>query len=362
MFESIFKFLPEQTNNNFWQYEFLGNTIKDFLIALIVFFIALIIFKIFQSLILNKLKNFAEKTKTDIDDAFVKIVSALRPPFYSFLSFYLALKFLVLKDIAEKIINIILAAWVIYLAIIALQILIDYIIKKSLKKYTDEQAKSAMKLLGNISKITLWSIGILLFLSNLGVNVTSLVAGLGIGGIAVALALQNILNDLFSSFAIYFDRPFTIGDFIIVGEQSGVVKKIGIKTTRIRALRGEEIVISNKELTSARIQNFKKMKERRITFSFGVVYDTPLEKIKKIPSLIKKIVESEKLARFDRAHFHQFGDSALLFEVVYYIQTGEYNDYMDANQGIMLKIKEIFEKENIVMAYPTQTVYLGKKD
>ncbi|MEA2088949.1 MAG: mechanosensitive ion channel family protein [Patescibacteria group bacterium] len=361
MFESIFKFLSEQTNSGFWQYEFLGNTIKGFLIALIVFFVSLIIFKIFQSIVLYKLKKIAEKTKTDIDDTFVKIINTLRPPFYSFLSFYLALNFLAIKNIAEKIINIILVAWVIYLAITAIKILIDYVIKRSMKKYQeDDHAKSAMRLLGNISKAVLWCIGVLLFLSNLGVNITSLVAGLGIGGIAIALALQNILGDLFSSFAIYFDRPFTVGDFIIVGEQSGIVEKVGIKTTRIRALRGEEIVISNKELTSARIQNFKKMKERRITFSFGVVYNTLSEKMKKIPSIIKEIVESEKLARFDRAHFHEFGDSALLFEVVYYIQTGEYNDYMDANQGMMLKIKTAFEKENIVMAYPTQTVYLEK--
>ncbi|MCD4705700.1 mechanosensitive ion channel family protein [bacterium] len=362
MFESIFKFLPEQTNSGFWQYEFLGNTIKGFLIALIVFFVSLIIFKIFQSVILYKLKKISEKTKTDIDDTFVKIINTLRPPFYSFLSFYLALKFLIIKDVAGKIINIILIAWVIYLAITAIQILIDYVIKRSMKKYEDDHAKSAMRLLGNISKAILWCVGVLLFLSNLGVDITSLVAGLGIGGIAIALALQNILGDLFSSFAIYFDRPFTVGDFIIVGEQSGTVEKVGIKTTRIRALRGEEIVISNKELTSARIQNFKKMQERRITFSFGVVYNTPSEKMKKIPSMIKEIVESEKLARFDRAHFNEFGDSSLSFEVVYYIQTGEYNDYMDANQGMMLKIKTAFEKENIVMAYPTQTVYLEKQD
>jgi len=211
-----------------------------------------------------------------------------------------------------------------------------------------------------IIKIILWIIGLLLILSNLGINITSLVAGLGIGGIAIALALQNILSDLFSSFAIYFDKPFKVGDFIIIGKDMGTVEQIGIKTTRLRALQGEQIVISNQELTSARIQNFKKLSERRVAFELGVVYGTPDDKMKKIPELIEKIIKETKDTRFDRSHFKSFGDFALIFETVYYITSGEYLDYMNAQQEIGLKIKEKFSTEEIEFAYPTQTLFLNK--
>jgi small-conductance mechanosensitive channel len=240
------------------------------------------------------------------------------------------------------------------------QILIDYVVKKRTKEEDEAGAKAAINLLNLIAKIVLWSFGLLFILSNAGINVTSLIAGLGIGGIAVAFALQNVLNDLFSSFAIYFDKPFVPGDFIIVGDKMGVVQKTGIKTTRIKALQGEEIVISNNELTSSKIQNFKKMEERRVLFNIGVTYDTPTEKLKRIPEMIKGIIEEEKLARFDRAHFNKFADSALSFEAVYYVESSDYAEYMDTNERIHFKLKEIFDNEKIEFAFPTQTIYLEK--
>jgi small-conductance mechanosensitive channel len=211
-----------------------------------------------------------------------------------------------------------------------------------------------------VVKVCLWSFGLLFILSNLGVNITSLIAGLGSGGIAVALAMQNILGDLFSYFAIYFDKPFVKGDFIIIGPQLGVVDKIGIKTTRIRALQGEEIIISNSELTSSRIQNFKKMEERRVVFSFRVFYKTPLEKLEKIPQYVRDIVSAQEQVRFDRAHLAAFGESAYVFEIVYYVQSGDYNEYMDIHQNIHFQIIAVFERENIDFAYPTQKVYLDQ--
>ena len=197
----------------------------------------------------------------------------------------------------------------------------------------------------------------LLILSNLGIDITSLVAGLGIGGIAFAFAMKNILGDLFSSFAIFFDKPFLPGDFIRVGDQSGTVKKIGIKTTRVQASQGEEIVFSNQELTSTQIHNFKKLKERKIYFSFGVVYETPLKQIKEIPKIVKGIISEISEARFDRAHFNRFDDSALNFDVVYFVETDDYKKYMDIQQKINIEIMEVFEKEKIEMAYPTQVIY-----
>jgi len=343
-----------------WQYALAGNTVGDFAIALAAFVGFLIIFKVFQVIVLARLKKLAEKTETDIDDTLVDIVKSLKPPFYSFLAFYAATFFVIVGDVFKKVIDVALIAWVILQVIIAVQILIDYVVRKKMGEEEDAAAENAINILGKLTKWVLWSFGLLLILSNLGVDVTSLIAGLGIGGIAIALALQNTLSELFSSFSIYFDKPFTPGDFIVIGDKKGVVEKIGIKTTRIKALQGEELIISNKELTSAQIQNFKKMTERRISFSFGVTYETPVEKVKKIPGVVKEIIDGEEGARFDRAHFNRFDDSALNFDVVYYIQSGDYADYMDIQQSINFKIMEIFEEMGVAMAYPTRTVYLQK--
>lgn len=224
----------------------------------------------------------------------------------------------------------------------------------------DEKTKNALRFLGNIGKTLLWAIGILIILQNLGVNISALVAGLGIGGIAIALALQNILGDLFSSFSIVFDKPFVVGDVIKIGTTTGEVEKIGIKTTRIRSPQGEEIIMSNTELTSAQIKNLGRLKERRVTLKFGVLYETPQDKFEKIPDMIKGIINSVGECRFHRAHFVNFGDSALEFQVTYHIESDNYGMYLDRQQEINFVIKNLFEKEGIGMAYPTQTVYIQK--
>ena len=345
---------------NVWSYKVAGNTLGDFAIAFIVFLLSLIVFKIFQVIVLARLKKLAEKTETDIDDTFITIIRSLKPPFYSFLSFYVATFFLGLGETLKKAIDIILIIWIVVQVIVVAQILIDYVVRKRMGEEEDKAAENAINILGKLAKWTLWLFGALLIFSNLGFDVTSLIAGLGIGGIAIALALQNTLSELFSSFSIYFDKPFAPGDFIVVGDKKGVIEKIGIKTTRMRALQGEEIVISNKELTSAQIQNFKKMEERRNSFSFGVTYETPVEKLKKIPSIVKNIIEGIEGTRFDRAHFNRFDDSALNFDVVYYVESAEYVKYMDIQQEINLKIMEVFEEMKVGMAYPTQTIYMQK--
>ncbi len=338
-----------------------GNTTTNYLIALLMFGVFLIVFKIIQNIVLKKLASLAEKTPTDIDNTLISIVQNIRPGFYVFLAFYLAIRNLTLSDLALSITNWALIIWATYLAILSIQRLIDYGFEKKLIGQTGNTAQ-AIKTLGVITKGILWVIGVLFILSNLGVNITSAVAGLGIGGVAIALALQKILGDLFSSFAIYFDKPFEVGDFIIVGDKMGTVEKIGIKTTRMRALQGEEIVISNQELTSAQIQNFKKLKERRVVFSFGVTYNTPNEKLKKIPVIIKEIFNGLEMARLDRAHFYRFDESALTFEVVYFVASGDYNQYMDTQEKINLDLKENLEKEKISMAFPTTTVHLFKEN
>ena len=198
----------------------------------------------------------------------------------------------------------------------------------------------------------------LFIFDNLGVNITAFVASLGIGGVAVALAAQSVLGDGFSSFAIFMDKPFQVGDFIIVGDLLGTVEHVGFKTTRIRSLGGEQLIFSNSDLTSSRIKNYKRMQERRVVFSLGVIYQTPVEKVKAIPPMIKRVVEDHPHARFDRAHFKSFGDFALIYEVVYYVLRPDYNTYMDLQQSMNFRLIEEFQKAGIEFAYPTQQLYV----
>jgi len=249
---------------------------------------------------------------------------------------------------------------IVYYAIKFLAELIDFGAKMVIAKKEGEQDVGIIKLISAVAKILLWLGAVVLILSNMGYNVTSLIAGLGIGGIAIALALQNILGDLFSSLAIYFDKPFKVGDFVVLGDQMGTVKKIGIKTTRIQTPQGEELVVANSELTKSQVRNFGVMERRRNLQQIGVTYDTPAEKLKRIPDMIKQIIEKQGNVDFDRVHFKSFGDSSLIFEVVYYVKTGDYKEFMDMQEKINLEIVEKFEDENIEIAFPTRTVYVKK--
>lgn len=340
--------------------EYLGNSVEVYIEALILFVGFALVFALVQWVILLRLQAFAEKTKTDIDDVLVKMVKSFKPPFYFFLAFYIATLGLEVESIFRQVVNGILLVWVAYQIVSALSVFVDYLLEKRAAKGDKKDTKNAYGFLGNIVKGALWVVALLMVLSNLGVDVTSLIAGLGIGGIAIAFALQNILADLFSSFAIYFDKPFEVGDMIVVGEFRGTVEKIGIKSTRIRSLQGEEIVIANQDLMSARLQNFRKLTERRVVFGFGILYETPTEKTEKIPEMVKAIVEAQENARFDRTHFKSFGDSALDFEVVYYVPSDEYKVYMDTQEAINLGLMRKFEEEGIEFAYPTQTLYIKK--
>jgi small-conductance mechanosensitive channel len=220
---------------------------------------------------------------------------------------------------------------------------------------------TTLGLIGLAGRVAVWSIVVLLVLDNLGVDITALVAGLGIGGVAVALALQNILGDLFASLSIVLDKPFVVGDFLMVDDFLGSVEKIGLKTSRLRSLSGEQLVFSNTDLLNSRIRNFGRMFERRVVFSLGVTYQTPRDKLKIIPGIVREAIEAEEDTRFDRSHFSKYGDFSLNFESVYYVLSPDYNRYMDIQQSIYLAIHERFEAEGIEFAYPTQTVFVASE-
>lgn len=227
------------------------------------------------------------------------------------------------------------------------------------QRETNPAAATHLMLAGLVGRIVLWSIAVLVTLDNLGFNITTLMASLGIGGIAVALAVQNILGDIFSSVSIALDKPFVIGDFIVVDNFMGTVEYVGMKTTRLRSLGGEQIVFSNTELLKNRIRNYKRMQERRVAFEFGIAYETPIREVERIPQLVREIVSRDRSdTRFDRAHFKSYGDSALLFEVVYYVLDPDYNKYMDIQQEINLALLRAFRERGIAFAYPTRTLHV----
>lgn len=346
--ENIANALRDYLSLTFWE-----NSLQDILTSLLLLLIIFLGLRVFRKIIIVKLTQWTQKTENNLDDKIVEIFHNLSPLFYWIIAIYLGVQKLTLPDIVDTFLAGALVIIVVYEVIKLAQQVIFFLLQNSVKE-KDSTALAGIRLIINI---VLWSIGLLLVLSNLGIDVSALVASMGIGGIAVALAAQNILGDLFSSFSIYFDKPFQIGDYIVVGADHGVVKKIGLKTTRIQTLQGEELVISNKELTTARVQNFKKLKRRRARFTFGVTYDTDAKILKKIPDIVKKIIETHELTEHERTVFTDFGDSSLNFEVIFYVDSKDYGDYAHLQHQINIEIKEIFDKEKIEMAFPTRTIY-----
>ena len=302
----------------------------------------------------------SKRTETDIDDAFVKMVRSFTPPFYLLLSFWAALRFINVYGVADGIVTAVLVLWLVYQTVVIVGILVEDIVFKHFADDDDVTTKSAIHLIANIARGIIWILGILMVLSNFGINVTSLMAGAGVAGIAIAFALQGILSDLFSSFSLYFDKPFRVGDYIQTGTTSGTVKHIGVKSTRLESVTGEEVVLSNQELTAAKIQNYKVMEERRGDLVFGVLYETKPEVVRRIPKMVQDIVTSVEGVRFGRVHFKAFGASSLDFACMYHVLNADYSVFMDKQQEINYMLLEKFADEGIEFAYPTTTVYMAK--
>jgi small-conductance mechanosensitive channel len=338
-----------------------GNTWDDLGDAALVFAAVLLGFWGFRVLVLSRLRALVKRTRTTADDELVAALGAIGMPAGVVVALFVGLQTLVVPPFVVKV------AWAILLVVLTVegvkiaQHVMAFLLRRSIVRFGRSDDESVVALLQMLVRIVLWTVAILLILSNLGLEVTSLVASLGIGGVAIALAVQNILGDVFNSFSIYLDRPFEVGDFIVIGEHKGTVKRIGLKTTRMQSLGGEELVIPNSQLTSSRVQNFKRLQRRRVLFGFGVEYGTSVERLRKIGETIGDIIRAIEGVEFDRAHFKHFSDSSLDFEVVYYVLSSEYNVYMDLQQQINLAIVEALEKLGVAMAFPTRTVHLVKE-
>lgn len=330
------------------------NSLENYLFVIAVVVALYLIFRIAIYRILKRLEKSAKRTKTDFDDFMVKVAKDVRWPLFVIISLLVLYIFIGINGVFRTTIQYVLVIFVTYEVILIGLEFIDY----GAGKIVDRKSVPYLPIFSKLLKILVWLIGGILILSNLGYNVSSLVAGLGIGGIAIALALQNILGDIFSSLSISFDKPFKIGDFIVLGDMMGNVKSVGLKTTRITTLQGEELIVPNQELVNSQIRNYGTMKRRRIVFHLGFTYDTSVTKLKMIPGMIKKIFQKEKEVTLDRVHFQEYGESSLNYEIVYYIESNEYLTYMNKQHAVNLAIKAECEKEKIKMAFPTRTVYM----
>lgn len=341
----------------FLNLKYFDNTVLDYLIFIAVLVVCAVLIHYLGRLIVKTVAARCEKTNAPYGDAIVAAVKRYLLPIAYFTAFTLCTRILTLGGGLKTAVGTISTLFAIVLGAIFLTSMAAFFFER-LRRGRDESGSLAVKWLGTIAKMLIWIVALILFLDNLGVKITSLVTGLGIGGVAIAFAAQSALSDLFCFFTIFFDKPYEIGDFIIAGEHMGTVEHIGVKTTRLRALSGEQLVCSNSDLTGSRIRNYKSLQQRRVVFTLALAYDTPVETLRKIPGVIKEIVESEQDTQFGRAHFASYGAYSLNFEVVYFVLHSDYDKYMDVNEQINLKIKEAFERICARFAYPTQTLVM----
>jgi small-conductance mechanosensitive channel len=341
------------------QREFAGNSVGRWLVGLGVLALTTAVLGVVKRLVVIRLAALAEKTETDLDDLLVELVRRTSGFCLVALGVFFAHHWINLSDTATDYIRIAVkvALWV--------QVgfwgrgLIDFgIVRMTRGRGTDDPARTmGAPVLVFVGQVLVWSVVGLMILQAAHQDITTLIAGLGVGGIAVALAAQNILGDLFASITILLDKPFVIGDSIVLGDFAGTVEHIGVKTTRVRSVTGEQIIIGNHDLVSSRVRNFKRLTERRQIFTIGVTYDTSEAQVAAIPGMLKEIVVAIPDTRFDRAHFKSFGDFALIFEVVYFVQKPDFNTLMDVQQKINLEIYRRFAADKIEFAFPTQVVH-----
>jgi len=331
-------------------------TIIALSVSLVVFAVLLAI----QRVVSSRWGRYAEHTTNTLDDDLVTVLRRTQWWFLLVLALFVGTLYLDLPAQGDRVVqSVTILALLLQAGLWSSTFLVQRLERyRQHRMETDPGSVTTINAVNFLVRIALWSIVLLLALDNLGINVTALIAGLGVGGIAVALAVQNILGDLFASLSIVLDKPFAVGDFLIVDNFLGTVEHVGLKTTRMHSLSGEQLVFSNSDLLNSRIRNYGRMYERRVVFPIGVTYQTPRAKLEKIPDIMREAVEAQAQTRFDRSHFKEYGNFSLNFETVYFILSPDYTLYMDIQQAVNLHIHQRFEEEEIEFAYPTQTVFM----
>ena len=335
------------------------NSLRQWAIAISVALVAFFALLLVRYLLIGRLGAAAKRTSTELDNILVEIVARTRPYFLAAAAVVVGSRFLVLPPTTDRYFDAAFALVLLVQCGLWGGTAVDLWIHRRAGfrvSHADVASITTMRALGIAAKLVLWTIIFITALDKFGVNVTTLVTGLGIGGVAIALAVQNVLGDLFAALSIVFDKPFDVGDAIAVDQVSGTVERIGLKTTRIRSLSGEQIIISNSELLKSRIRNFKRQLDRRVVFTTDVTYDTSPDVVARIPAMIRDVITAQNPVRFDRSHFTQYMDSSLRIETVYYVLDADYTRYLDIQQTINLELLRRFTAEKIQFAFPTRTI------
>jgi small-conductance mechanosensitive channel len=340
------------------QATYFGNTLLAWARALLTFALWFTVVPLVRAFISRRIRRRTADHPLAFLVAAGTLLDATNRAFTFAVAIWLAIRWLHVPPAAHRFIDVailVVVWWQVALWLTAA--LRHFIDARRGRELASAEGAASVNILRFVGTVVVWVIAVLMLLTSLDVKIGPLVAGLGIGGIAVALAVQNVLGDLFASMSIALDKPFRVGDFLVLGDEKGTVERIGIKSTRLRSLSGEQIVVSNGDLLKSRVRNYGLLYERRVSFSIGIVYETPRETVREVPALIEAAISAQEKTRFDRAHFASFGDSALQFEAVYYVLGAEYNLYMDIQQAINLKLMNDFAAHGIEFAYPTIKQY-----
>jgi small-conductance mechanosensitive channel len=338
-----------------------SNSVLDWLIAAAIASGAVIMLLLIRRFVRGYHRKMLATAATELLEIPMQVLSRTSLLFFIVLALFVGMQWLTRGPTTERVISSALTIALFWQAgVWAGEATAAWLDRKRRRSMTtDRAAVGSLGIIGFILNVAIWALVLLLTLDNLGVDITALVAGLGIGGIAVALAVQNVLGDLFASLSITLDRPFVIGDFLAVGDFLGSVEYIGIKSTRLRSLSGEQIIMSNSDLLSSRVRNYGRMSERRVVFSTSITYETPLELIERVPAVIREIVEAQQGTRFDRSHFARHAAASLDFETVYYVLSADFNRYMDIQQAINLRLHRELTRLGVQFAYPTQRLLIA---
>ncbi|HWA35851.1 MAG TPA: mechanosensitive ion channel family protein [Cyclobacteriaceae bacterium] len=327
---------------------YFNNTLLDYTIAFSIALGGIVLIAAFKRLLIGRIKRLAASTESKIDDLIVAAFERFGIPIARWIMIYWGLSYLTFPSRLERVIDVgisvVVAFFILRLASSSMYFLLHAYISKQENGETKLKQISSLMIVVNI---VIWTLGAIFLFDNLGFNVSAILTGVGIGGIAIALAAQNIIGDLFNYFVIFFDKPFEVGDSIVVDDKNGTIEFIGLKTTRLRSITGEQIVLANSDLTKSRVHNFKRLEVRRVAFTISVTYHATQDQLRRIPAIIKEIVLQTNATRFDRVHFSKFGEYGLAFEIVYFVLSSDYLKYMDIQESINLRIIEAFSKNNI---------------
>jgi small-conductance mechanosensitive channel len=348
-----------QTFNEFLALKILGNSLTDWCFGVTAFAVTFTVLPLLKTYLLRLVRRPTFSSELNSVRLILRLIPRTSRIFIWVVALNAAVYFLDFSQRVDQVLHVLILAGLWFqIGLWAMTAVEFYLERNQVAGAGDANIASSMGVLNFIARFVIWAVVVLLALDNLGVNITALVAGLGVGGIAVALAVQTLLGDLLASLSITLDKPFTVGDQLVLDNINGKVEHIGIRSTRLRSVDGEQIILSNADLLKSRLRNFGRMEERRGVLNIHVAYETSVEKLKRVPEIIAQAVQAQQNVRLDRCHFKELGASSLNFEAIYFVLDPQYDSLVNAQQAINFYIVEAFSKENIEFAYPTQTVYV----